>query len=156
MPLIRLARDKRGLDTLYLMHPRPDARGETRLRVIYFCTSPQGLSFGRHCLDADRQRALQQQYPDLHFDWAALLQEIEQRRLPPPTELPIRRHATRAPAPKADRRPPPSELAADGTQRRKRRRTGGGAMTRVAADLSPGQVVAPGQPPASPSAPIIE
>jgi len=154
--LIRLARDKRGLDTLYLMHPRPDARGETRLRVIYFCTSPQGLSFGRHCLDAARQRALQEQYPDIHFDWAALLQEITQRSLPPPIE-PVRRSAARGPVPKADRRPPPSEQPADGQQqRRKRRRTGTSGTAPVATDTSPGHVATPTQREPGPSAPIIE
>ena len=125
MPLIRLARDKRGLDTLYLLHHAADSRGETRLRVIYFCAGPQGLAFGRQALDPLTQRALEQRYPDVAFDWPGLLQEIEQRRLPPQLEPQARRMR---PAPKAERRPPASESAADkpsGT-RRKRRRGGNG------------------------------
>ena len=125
MPLIRLARDKRGLDTLYLLHHGSDSRGETRLRVIYFCAGPQGLLFGRQALDPLTQRALEQRYPDVTFDWPALLQEIEQRRLPPQVEPQARRMR---PAPKAERRPPASESAADKPSgaRRKRRRGGNG------------------------------
>lgn len=121
MPLIRLARDKRGLDTLYLLHHASDAR----LRVIYFCAGPQGLAFGRQALDPLTQRALEQRYPDVAFDWPALLQEIEQRRLPPQVEPQARRMR---PAPKAERRPAASESPTDKPSgaRRKRRRGGNG------------------------------
>ena len=125
MPLIRLARDKRGLDTLYLLQHATDSRGETRLRVIYFCAGPQGLTFGRQALDPLTQRALEQRYPDVVFDWPALLQEIEQRRLPPQVEPQARRMR---PPPKAERRPPASETPTDKPSgaRRKRRRGGNG------------------------------
>jgi hypothetical protein len=125
LPLIRLARDKRGLDTLYLLHHAANGRGETRLRVIYFCAGPQGLAFGRQALDPNTQRALEQRYPGVAFDWPALLQEIEQRRLPPSVEPQARRPR---PAAKAERRPPSSETAADKPAggKRKRRRGGNG------------------------------
>ncbi|BCS33724.1 hypothetical protein TBR22_A29510 [Luteitalea sp. TBR-22] len=145
MPLIRLARDKRGLDTLYLLHQRPDGRGETRLRVLYFCAMPQGQSFGRGPLDPGTQRALEQRYPDVSFDWPALLKEIEQRRLPPPIEPQARRGR---PPGKAERRPPASEPPADkaAAGKRKRRRGGqGGAQERAAGDRpdTPGATAAP-------------
>ena len=151
MPLIRLARDKRGLDTLYLLHQRTDRRGETRLRVLYFCVSPQGLTFGRHCLDQATQRALERRYPDVAFDWVALLKEIEQRRLPPPVEPQARRGR---PPGKADRRPPTSEGAQEkpdraGGKRKKRRGPGTGGPT------PPVERPADAAPPAPP-APIIE
>ena len=131
MPLIRLARDKRGLDTVYLLHQRTDRNGEPRLRVLYFCTSPQGLAFGRHCLDQLTQRALERRYPEIVFDWGALLKEIDQRRLPPPVEPQARRGR---PAAKADRRPPASEGAQEkpdrpGGKRKKRRGSGAGGST---------------------------
>lgn len=134
MPLIRLARDKRGLDTLYLLQHRPDGRGEPRLRVIYFCAAPQGLAFGRQALDPLTQRALEQRYPDVSFDWPALLTEIEQRRLPPQAEVPMRR--ARA-APKADRRSgaseAPVERASPGKRKRRRGGTAGSHAPVVAA-----------------------
>ena len=124
MPLIRLARDKRGLDTFYLLHHRSDGRGGTRLRVLYFSAAPQGLSFGRAWLDPATQRTLERQHPDVDFDWPALLRELEQRRLPVVVEAQARR--TR-PAAKAERRPPASEVPVDraATPKRKRRRGSG-------------------------------
>ncbi len=151
MPLIRLARDKRGLDTLYLLHHRPDGRGEPRLRVIYFCAAPQGLDFGRQALDADTQRALQQRYPDVAFDWPALLKDIEQRRLPPQVEPQARRPR---PAAKAERHPPASEVPAvkPSTGKRKRRR-GGQVSSSVDGPASPADAAPMSSPP---PAPIIE
>lgn len=154
MPLIRLARDKRGLDTLYLLHHRQDGRGEARLRVIYFCAAPQGLEFGRQALDPHTQRALEQRYPDVAFDWAALLKEIEQRRLPPQAEVPIRRPR---PAAKAERRPAASETPIERTagSKRKRRRGGQGQSNPASAGQTDGPENAPMTLPPSPP-PIIE
>lgn len=120
MPLIRLARDKRGVDTLYLLQHRPDGRGESRLRVIYFCAAPQGLAFGRQALDPQTRRALDQRYPDIQFDWPALLEDVEQRRLPPVVDGQARRQR---PAAKTERRPQPSEVPGEkaGTGKRRRR-----------------------------------
>ena len=151
MPLIRLARDKRGLDTLYLLHHGSDGRGETRLRVIYFCTAPQGLTFGRQPLDPGTRRALEQRYPDVEFDWSALLQEVEQRRLPPQLEPQARRIRT---APKAERRPAASESPADKPSGGKRKRRRGGSGQSGAAPLPGGGGTAVSPPAAAPS--IIE
>lgn len=155
MPLIRLARDKRGLDTLYLLHQRSDGRGGSRLRVLYFSAAPQGLAFGRPWLDASTQRALEHQYPDIAFDWPALLRELEQRRLPPAVEPQVRR--TR-PTGKTDRRPPSSEVPAEasGAPKRKRRRSGAPAVPGPAsAPADPGSVQAVPATGSAP-APIIE
>jgi hypothetical protein len=154
VPLIRLARDKRGLDTLYLLHHRQDGRGEARLRVIYFCAAPQGLDFGRQALDPQTQHALEQRYPDVAFDWAGLLKEIEQRRLPPQLEAPIRRPR---PAPKAERRPAASETPIErpASGKRKRRRGGQGQSGAPAAVQGGGTEVVPMPLPPSPP-PIIE
>ena len=140
VPLIRLARDKRGLDTVYLLQHRPDARGEPRLRVIYFCAAPQGLVFGRQALDPPTQRALEQRYPDVSFDWAGLLAEIEQRRLPPQTEMPVRRAR---PAAKADKRAATSEAPTERVSAGKRKRRRGGQGNSPPA-VPPAVVPAPG------------
>jgi len=151
VPLIRLARDKRGFDTLYLLHHRPDGRGEPRLRVIYFCAATQGLAFGRQALDADTQRALERRYPDVTFDWPALLKDIEQRRLPPQVEPQARRLR---PAVKAERRPPASETPAvtPSTAKRKRRR-GGQVSSSVGGPAGPADAAPMSS---APPAPIIE
>lgn len=151
MPLIRLARDKRGLDTLYLLHHRPDGRGEPRLRVIYFCAASQGLAFGRQALDPATQGALQRRYPDVAFDWPALLKDIEQRRLPPQVEPQARRPR---PTVKAERRPQASEIPADkpSTGKRKRRR-GGQVNSSVGGPASPVDATPMSS---APPAPIIE
>lgn len=154
MPLIRLARDKRGLDTLYLLHHRTDGRGDTRLRVIYLCAAPQGLDFGRQALDPLTQRALEQRYPDVVFDWLALLKEVEQRRLPPQVEPQARRPR---PAPKAEHRPPPSETPAEkpsGGKRKRRRGGSGQASPSGHGSSGPGDSASVSPPMAAP--PIIE
>jgi hypothetical protein len=151
VPLIRLARDKRGIDTLYLLHHGSDGRGETRLRVIYFCAGPQGLAFGRQALDPITQRALEQRYPDVAFDWPALLQEIEQRRLPPQIEPQARRIR---PSSKAERRPPASETPVEKPSGgKKRRRRGGGGQP---GSTSPGAISAVSASPPATAPPIIE
>jgi hypothetical protein len=155
VPLIRLARDKRGLDTLYLLHQRSDGRGGARLRVLYFCAAPQGLVFGRPWLDAATQRALERQFPDVDFDWPALLREVEQRRLPPPIEPQARRLR---PSAKTDRRPPSSEVPADKpvSAKRKRRRPSS-SDTIAPTPAGSGAVPTPGDSASDPvAAPIIE
>ena len=153
MPLIRLARDKRGIDTLYLLHQRADERGAPRLRVLYFCAAPQGLAFGRSWLDADTQRVLERQYPDVEFDWPALLRELEQRRLPPAAEPTLRRPR---PAGKTERRPPTSEVAVNKPVAAKRKRRRGAPATAATASSPPGDAAATGEPSSSIAAPIIE
>lgn len=153
MALIRLARDKRGLDTLYLLQHRAGDRGESRLRVIYFCTSPQGLSFGRQALDPVTQRALEQRYPDVDFDWPALLKDVEQRRQPPATDQPSRRPR---PPGKADRRPGASEPTADKASAGKRKRRRGGQGGQGASNPGRSQAAGADGSPATPPPPIIE
>ena len=151
MPLIRLARDKRGMDTLYLLHHGPDGRGDTRLRVIYFCAGPQGLAFGRQALDPVTQRALEQRYPDVAFDWTGLLQEVEQRRLPPQIEPQAKRIR---PSSKAERRPTASETPVEKPSGGKKKRRRGGGQPGVMSSNAVAAATTSSSP--SPSNPIIE
>lgn len=81
MPIVRLSRDKRGLDTIYLIDTAPEAgRRSGGARVLYFWTAPPGLRVGRTALDESAQRALQRAYPDITFDWPALLKAVEAAR----------------------------------------------------------------------------
>lgn len=81
MPIVRFSRDKRGLDTIYLIDTAPEAGRRTGgARVLYFWTAPPGLRVGRTALDESAQRALQRAHPDVAFDWPALLKAVEAAR----------------------------------------------------------------------------
>jgi len=81
LPIVRFSRDKRGLDTIYLIDTAPEAGRRTGgARVLYFWTAPPGLRVGRTALDESAQRALQRAHPDMAFDWPALLKAVEAAR----------------------------------------------------------------------------
>jgi len=97
LPIVRLSRDKRGNDTVYLIEVATDGRKPGRTRVLYFWTAPPGLRVGRDAFDADRRRAIEAAHPDVQFDWDDLLTSLEQARqqAPPPGAL-TRRESWRA------------------------------------------------------------
>jgi hypothetical protein len=78
LPILRLARDKRGIDTVYLLDNGTDGRRGGGLRVLYFWTAPTGLRVD--ALDLSRQRQLQRAFPDVVFDWPALLASLAASR----------------------------------------------------------------------------
>jgi hypothetical protein len=80
LPILRLARDKRGIDTVYLLESGTDGRRGGGLRVLYFWTAPSGLRVGVDALDISRQRQLQRAFPDVVFDWPALLASLAASR----------------------------------------------------------------------------
>ncbi len=72
MPFLRVIRDKRGYETTYLMHwYREGAR--QRSRILYVFRSPGGVRVGRESLEPDVLRDIEAQYPDIAFDWKAVL-----------------------------------------------------------------------------------
>lgn len=76
MPFIRHMRDKRGFDSLYVMHAyRPTPQDPHRTRVLYMFRSPSHVGVGRQPLDAEVMEALEHTHPDLSFDWQALTRE---------------------------------------------------------------------------------
>lgn len=76
MPFIRHMRDKRGYDSLYVMHAyRPMPQEPHRTRVLYMFRSPAHIVVGRQPLDAEVMEALEHTHPDLSFDWQALTRE---------------------------------------------------------------------------------
>ena len=78
---MRVARDQRGYEITYLLHsPRP---GE-RPRVLYWYRTAPGVRVGRRALDEDAIRAIEEQHPDVEFDWPTLLEEAES--VPPEVE----------------------------------------------------------------------
>jgi hypothetical protein len=72
VPFLRVIRDKRGYETTYLMHwYREGAR--QRSRILYVFRSPGGVRVGRESLEADVLRDIEAHYPDIAFDWKAVL-----------------------------------------------------------------------------------
>jgi hypothetical protein len=72
VPFLRVIRDKRGYETTYLMHwYREGAR--QRSRILYVFRSPGGVRVGRESLEPDVLRDIEAQYPEIAFDWKAVL-----------------------------------------------------------------------------------
>jgi hypothetical protein len=65
-----LTRDRRGIENTFLMHA--DRPGD-RPRLLYWYRTAPGITLGRSPLDEDAIRAIEEQHPDIDFDWQAIL-----------------------------------------------------------------------------------
>jgi hypothetical protein len=65
-----LTRDRRGFENTFLMHA--DRPGD-RPRLLYWYRTAPGIVQGRLPLDEDAIRTLEEQHPDIDFDWPAIL-----------------------------------------------------------------------------------
>ncbi|MBI4265086.1 MAG: hypothetical protein HY657_11990 [Acidobacteria bacterium] len=72
MPFLRTIRDKRGYETTYLMHWYREG-SRPRSRILYVFRTPGGIRVGREALDPDVLRTIEAQYPDIEFDWKAVV-----------------------------------------------------------------------------------
>lgn len=71
MPFLRLSRDHRGYETTVLLHvPHPGDRP----RVLYWYRSAPGVRVGRPALDEDAIRTIEDQHPEIDFDWPHILE----------------------------------------------------------------------------------
>ena len=70
MPFLRLTRDRRGFENTFLMHA--DRPGD-RPRLLYWYRTAPGIALGRSPLDEDAIRTIEEQHPDIDFDWPAIL-----------------------------------------------------------------------------------
>ena len=96
MPYLRFSRDQRGYENTYVLHTyRRD--GRTLPRLLYWFRTPPSLKVGRHALDADAIRAIEESNPDLAFDWTKML------KVRPATILEERRRRTSSKAGTAKR-----------------------------------------------------
>ena len=114
MPFLRLTRDRRGFENTYLMHA--DRPGD-RPRLLYWYRTAPGIVQGRSPLDEDAIRAIEEQHPDIDFDWPAILalKDVmtpeEEAPARPPQQQPRQGRRPR----NRDQRPQPSRGAeADG------------------------------------------
>ena len=81
MPFMRVTRDQRGYETMFLLHA---GYAGARPRVLYWYRSAPGIRVGRSPLDEDAIRAIEERYPDLEFDWPSLIEQST--ALPPEIE----------------------------------------------------------------------
>lgn len=72
MPFLRVLRDKRGYETTFLMHWFRDGNRQ-RSRILYVFRTPPGVRVGRHIFEPATVRELEQQHPDIEFDWRSLV-----------------------------------------------------------------------------------
>ena len=88
MPFLRLTRDRRGFENTFLMHA--DRPGD-RPRLLYWYRTAPGITLGRSPLDEDAIRTIEEQHPDIDFDWPAILALAEV--MTPEEEAPARPQA---------------------------------------------------------------
>jgi hypothetical protein len=64
-------RDKRGYETIYLMHWFREGTRH-RSRILYMFRTPGGVRVGRIALGPETIRQIEAQHPDIEFDWNAV------------------------------------------------------------------------------------
>jgi len=72
VPFLRVIRDKRGYETTYLMHWYREGTRQ-RSRILYVFRSPGGVRVGRESLEPEILRDIEANYPEIAFDWKAVL-----------------------------------------------------------------------------------
>ena len=72
MPFVRVSRDKRGYETIYLVHTSQRRGRPPATRVLYAFRTPPGLKVGRDPFDPELRRTLESQNPGVEFDWDRL------------------------------------------------------------------------------------
>jgi len=70
VPFLRLTRDRRGTENTFLLHA--DHPGD-RPRLLYWYRTAPGVILGRAPLDEDAIRTIEDQHPEIDFDWPAIL-----------------------------------------------------------------------------------
>lgn len=117
MPYLKFSRDRRGYESTYLLHASRRQGGE-RPRLLYWFRTPPHVKVGRAAFDEDAIRALEENHPDLTFDWKHILQarppaapEAREREGRAPRK-PERGRKDRAGRAAAEQPSPPAERAA--------------------------------------------
>ena len=104
MPILRFTRDKRGYKTTSLVHAGR-RNGRSRQRILYWFRTPPGVKVGRHALDEDAIRWVEEHNPDIEFDWPKILEAQ------PPAASPAADSRIRRPRRDRDRPKPPRPAA---------------------------------------------
>lgn len=94
-----MTRDRRGTENTFLLHA--DRPGD-RPRLLYWYRTAPGILLGRSPLDEDAIRTIEDNHPDIDFDWPAILALSEV--MTPEDEAPARPQKKKKP-----QGPPPRE-----------------------------------------------
>lgn len=72
MPSLKFSRDRHGYESTFLLHGtrRPGAAGQA---LLYWFRTPPHVKVGRSAFDQDAIRLLEEQHPDIDFDWDRIL-----------------------------------------------------------------------------------
>ena len=110
MPFLRVIRDKRGYETTYLMHWYREGTRQ-RSRILYVFRSPGGVRVGRESLEPAILRDIEANYPDIAFDWKAVLDNRQIVETSPEVRRPRKRRRSEdeAGAEPASTKPPGGE-----------------------------------------------
>lgn len=76
MIALRVTRDRRGYEHVYLIH-ESRRKGRAEGRLLYWSRSPGPLRVGREVFDAETRSELEQANPDVTFDWTALTRQLQ-------------------------------------------------------------------------------
>jgi hypothetical protein len=117
VPFLRVIRDKRGYETTYLMHWFNEG-GRQRSRILYAFRGPSVARVGRTPLEPAVMRHIEASFPEVAFDWKAVMAERQviesapevRRRRP-------RREDSQPPAQSADATPPAAAAPATPAER---------------------------------------
>ena len=72
MPYLRFSRDKMGNESTFVLHSGK-ARDKSHPQMLYLFRTPPNIQIGRHPLDAEAIRAVEEQNPTVTFDWRKML-----------------------------------------------------------------------------------
>jgi hypothetical protein len=108
VPFLRFSRDRRGYESTFLLHSSRKRGEKERPTLLYWFRTPPHVKVGRSAFDEDAIRGLEDQHPDVEFDWPTILEATP----PPPVE---------APEPSAPARRPPRPEPASAPRRREPR-----------------------------------
>ncbi len=110
MPFLRLSRDRRGYESTFLLHI---ARPGDPPRVLYWYRTAPAVRVGRPALDEDAIRTIEEQHPDIEFDWSHILEVGAAAAVEVERQLPRRRKAARARAAASPESAPEAESLDD-------------------------------------------
>lgn len=105
MPFLRFSRDRRGYESTFLLQSARRRGDQDRARLLYWFRSPPHVKLGRAAFDEDAIRGLEEQHPDVEFDWARIL-TAKPPAAPPAEPVRLPRRVRRGEPPPVPFRPP--------------------------------------------------